>query len=119
MQLLATQMQNQDPMQPMEDTAFIAQMAQFSSLQSMTQMQGNEQQLQAASYLGRNVTVNDANGNSITGLVTAVDNSGTTPALVINNTSYALSTVKRIEPYTAPVTPTTSSTTSTTAAGTN
>ena len=33
MQLLAVQMQNQDPMAPMEDTAFIAQMAQFSALE--------------------------------------------------------------------------------------
>ena len=52
MQLLATQMQNQDPMQPMEDTAFIAQMAQFSSLQQssemvtqMTQLQASQQQM--------------------------------------------------------------------------
>ena len=119
LKLLSTQLQNQDPMKPMDDTQFIAQMAQFSSLQSMTQMQGNEQQIQAASYIGRNVTVNDVNGKSFTGLVTAVDNSGSSPAIVINNVSYALSTVKRIEPYTAPVTTTTSSTTSSTTTGTN
>ena len=119
LKLLTVQLQNQDPMKPMDDTQFIAQMAQFSSLQSMTQMQGNEQQIQAASYIGRNVTVNDVNGKSFTGLVTAVDNSGSSPAIVINNVSYALSTVKRIEPYTAPVTTTTSSTTSSTTTGTN
>ncbi len=34
-QLLVTQMQNQDPLNPMEDREFIAQMAQFSSLEQM------------------------------------------------------------------------------------
>ena len=33
--LLVTQMQNQDPLSPMEDREFIAQMAQFSSLEQM------------------------------------------------------------------------------------
>ncbi len=100
--LLSVQMQNQDPMKPMDDTAMIAQLAQFSTLQSQTQMTSAQNQLMAATYLGRNVTTTDANGKSVTGVVTAVDNSGASPAVVINNTSYALSTIKRIEPYTAP-----------------
>ncbi|MCZ4141354.1 flagellar hook capping protein, partial [Escherichia coli] len=32
LKILITQLQNQDPMQPMEDKEFIAQMAQFSSV---------------------------------------------------------------------------------------
>ncbi len=35
LKLLVTQMQNQDPLSPMEDREFIAQMAQFSSLEQM------------------------------------------------------------------------------------
>ena len=38
MQILVTQMQNQDPTKPMEDREFIAQMAQFSSLEQMQNM---------------------------------------------------------------------------------
>jgi hypothetical protein len=41
--------------------------------------------------------VQNLDGTQVTGLVTALDNSGTTPALVINGTSYSLSSVKRIE----------------------
>ena len=33
---LVTQLQNQDPLSPMEDTDFIAQMAQFSALEEMS-----------------------------------------------------------------------------------
>jgi flagellar basal-body rod modification protein FlgD len=43
MRILLTQLQNQDPMNPMEDQEFIAQMAQFSSLEQMTNMNENLQ----------------------------------------------------------------------------
>ncbi len=36
--LLVTQMQHQDPTQPMDNSAFIAQLAQFSSLEQLQQM---------------------------------------------------------------------------------
>lgn len=51
LQILITQLQNQDPTNPMDDREFISQMAQFSSLeqmQNMTKAMGNllESQLQ-------------------------------------------------------------------------
>lgn len=36
LRLLTTQLSNQDPLSPMEDREFIAQLAQFSSLEQMT-----------------------------------------------------------------------------------
>lgn len=38
LQILITQLKNQDPMQPMQDKDFIAQMAQFSSLEQTMNM---------------------------------------------------------------------------------
>ncbi|MGE9986026.1 flagellar hook assembly protein FlgD [Desulfovibrio sp. SGI.169] len=72
MLLLVTQFKYQDPLNPMEDKEFIAQMAQFSSLEQLmnlnTSMEGlteatnNQQMINATSYIGKQVTIS---GNSI------------------------------------------------------
>jgi len=105
LKLLATQFKMQDPMKPMEDTAFIAQMAQFSSLEQsstmakdMTALRTDQQRVAANSYLGHRVTVDAGDGLSESGDVSAVDASGTTPKLVVNGKSYELSAVLRVEP---------------------
>lgn len=38
LKILMTQLSSQDPMQPMQDTEFIAQMAQFTSVEQMTKV---------------------------------------------------------------------------------
>lgn len=80
LQLLVTEMTNQDPLDPMSDKEWMAQMAQFSSLEEMSSlnntMSGYVQQQQAGSasaYLGRDVTILSAGGNRVEGTVTAVN----------------------------------------------
>ena len=105
MKLLATQFQQQDPMKPMEDTAFIAQMAQFTSLEQtqgmaaqIASLRADQQLLMGNSYLGRNVTVEDAKGQPVTGLVTALNNTEDGLTLTIGEKDYPLASVRRIEP---------------------
>jgi len=75
LKLLTTQLSNQDPLQPMDDTQSVAQLAQFSALQASTNLQtdfanfsSNFAVLQSSSLLGRNVSVvsPDTSGNSAT-----------------------------------------------------
>jgi len=63
--LLVTQLQYQDPLNPMEDTEFVAQLAQFNSLEqamttnenleSLITLQGQQITIGAANYIGREV----------------------------------------------------------------
>ena len=72
MLLLVTQFKYQDPLNPMDDKEFVSQMAQFSSLEqlinlntsmgSLTDASNNQQMINATSYIGKEVTVT---GNSI------------------------------------------------------
>ena len=50
MQLLIAQLRNQDPMKPMEDKEFIAQLAQFSSLEAVEKMNAQMEELIGAQF---------------------------------------------------------------------
>jgi flagellar basal-body rod modification protein FlgD len=50
LQLLVTQLAHQNPLQPQADGEFIAQLAQFSSLEQLTQMQNTLERI--ATVLG-------------------------------------------------------------------
>lgn len=111
MKLLAVQFQQQDPMKPMEDTAFIAQMAQFTALDQskalltqMTQLGASQTIATANSYLGRQVTLDAGDDQTVTGVVTGVEVTDGTPRLIVGDLTYDLSAVLLVEP--APVTTT-------------
>jgi len=67
LELMITQLENQDPLSPQENTEFIAQLAQFSSVESLDRLNNNfdsftnnfvaNQALQASTLVGRSVTV--------------------------------------------------------------
>lgn len=102
LKLLITQLQNQDPTAPMEDREFIAQMAQFSSLEQMTNMSGEFSRLarmissgQAVNLLGRTVEV--AQGDRlISGRVTEVTG-GEYPQILVDGTYFDYSQVSRVQ----------------------
>jgi flagellar basal-body rod modification protein FlgD len=48
LQLLVTQLAHQDPLKPQEDGAFIAQLAQFSSLEQLTHIQDTLAEIRTA-----------------------------------------------------------------------
>ena len=81
LEMLVAQLKNQDPLNPMDGTGFAAQLAQFSSLEQLTNMNEGIKSLglyqmsmnnaQAVSLLGREVTVN--NGNAVKAEGSSVD----------------------------------------------
>ena len=101
LKLLITQLSNQDPTSPMENTEFIAQMAQFSSLEQMTNMATSFTELanmltasEASSVIGKNVEVN-LNGEIMTGQVEAATR-GTNPSVQINGMLYSMDQITKV-----------------------
>jgi flagellar basal-body rod modification protein FlgD len=79
LKLLVTQLQNQDPMNPMDEKDFMGQMAQFSTLEQITNLVSatdatgfSGQVSQSVALIGHDVTWADANGNTGTGQVQTV-----------------------------------------------
>lgn len=66
LKLLIVQLKNQDPLNPMKDQEFIAQLAAFSSLEQMSNMNKTMEQVMGISLIG--MTVKDKEG--VSGMVT-------------------------------------------------
>ncbi|MGB4439506.1 MAG: flagellar hook capping FlgD N-terminal domain-containing protein [Sedimentibacter sp.] len=98
--LLVAQMTNQDVMNPMENTEFISQMAQFSSLQAMTDLSEISMQGQATSLIGKNVIVASYNSSGEMeiqeGVVQSVTIFGGETKLYVNDKEYDYSNVMEI-----------------------
>ncbi len=68
--LFTAQLQNQNPLEPVKNEAFVAQLAQFSQLEALTNMQGSldtfvtamsgERMLNSASLIGKKVAITDS-----------------------------------------------------------
>ena len=102
LKLLMAQMTNQDPTSPMENTEFIAQMAQFSSLEQMTNMSQNFERMttmfnssEAQSMLGRTVQIDLGAEQTTTGVVDAATR-GISPQVQVNGMFYDMNKIKTV-----------------------
>lgn len=79
MQLLLAQMRYQDPLNPMEDRDFIAQLAQLNTLEQLEQLNesladfmGQQNLLRGAELIGKTIRGATAEGEYVEGVVAAV-----------------------------------------------
>jgi flagellar basal-body rod modification protein FlgD len=104
LQMLMTQLKNQDPTNPVDDTAMLGEEAQFSSLEQMQNMNQNLVSLmsmqnvsQAVSLVGKSITGVDANGAAASGQVASlVFNSGTPELKLADGSIVPLSNIQTI-----------------------
>ena len=107
LKLLMAQMQNQDPLKPMDDQQMIAQMAQFSALEATQALNTTIQQsnnistvAQAGGLIGKYIQANQSDGTVDSGAVTGVNftttNGVVTPTVLVNGKDVDYSTIVKV-----------------------
>lgn len=103
LKLFTTQLKNQDPLNPMDATAFTAQLAQFTSLEQLYNVNDNLKTLlstqnsllsnMSANLIGKTIAMNDGS----TGKVNSINFDGKNTNLILdNNKKYLLTDIKQI-----------------------
>ncbi len=95
LKILLTQLNYQDPLKPMDNTQFVAQIAQFASLNETSQLNTSMQQslslqssLEPVNLLGKSVTYNLGSGASdVSGTVSAISMQSGSPVFTITTSS--------------------------------
>jgi flagellar basal-body rod modification protein FlgD len=105
LKLLVAQVQNQNPLDPVSDTEFIAQLAQFNTLSSLEQLNASFDQMlkltqltQGSELIGKTVQYFDANGDLRTGDVGRVLSDGSQILLEVNGDRVTLDQIAAVLP---------------------
>lgn len=88
LKLLITQLKSQDPLDPVDDKQFIAQMAQFSTLEQMQNMNKGMDVLRASNLIGKYVMT-----NKLAGVVNGVEVANGNTMLIVGNSEVSLDDV--------------------------
>lgn len=102
LRLLITQLTHQDPMNPVDDKEFIAQMAQFSALEQMQNMSGDFSQIKAFGMIGKTVTASIVNKGTnskelVQGIVESVTIENGKSVLSVNGKDVPVDSVISVE----------------------
>jgi flagellar basal-body rod modification protein FlgD len=106
--MMVTQLENQDPTQPMSNSDLLSQISEIGQLQSSDDLQSTLQSMQlqtnlgsGSALLGKSVQGTDANSNPVTGVVNSLQVSGNNVTLQLDSgSSLPLSNVTQVTPVT-------------------
>ncbi len=103
LRLLIEQMKNQDPLDPIKNEDFIAQLAQFNSLEQMINLNksfslflAGQQLAQAGSFIGVPITALNSAGEEVAGVVSEVHIVDGVPKLLVNGQLVELTDILKI-----------------------
>jgi flagellar basal-body rod modification protein FlgD len=86
LKLFVAQLQHQDPMNPMQDSDFMGQMASFSTLEQVSNLASENAKTNAIGLIGRTVTYKGKDGAEYTGAVEKVSTKDGKPSLTVGGT---------------------------------
>jgi flagellar basal-body rod modification protein FlgD len=114
LQLLTTQLRNQDPSAPMDSSDLMTQTTQMSTMEQLIELTTTaresfslQMRIAAAGLVGRSVTYQDEAGTKVTGTVSAVSYAGAVPTVRVGDKDVPLDAVASVAEPTTPTTPTT------------
>lgn len=97
LKLLASQLQNQDPMNPMKESDYLNQMSQMATIEAITTITDVSKTTYAASLVGKEVTLAEVNKDGsveeVVGNVTGAGLYAGEQIIFVNNKSYSLSNI--------------------------
>jgi flagellar basal-body rod modification protein FlgD len=103
LKLLVAQLRYQDPSNPADGTQFMAQTAQFTQVEKLTQlvtdqqsMMSTQRMLSAGTMVGRTVSFPGPDGTTSTGVVTSAAFTGSDPTLRVGDKDVPLSSVTEV-----------------------
>lgn len=118
LQLLVTQLRNQDPTAPMDTTEMMAQSTQMASMEQLTGLADTtrdsfalQMRIAASGLVGQTVSYVDADGVTQTGVATGVSFAGPVPMVTVGDAEVPLDAVSAVSstaaaaPVPAPTTP--------------
>jgi flagellar basal-body rod modification protein FlgD len=101
MTLFLAQLKNQDPTQPMSDTDMIAQLAQFTMISTLTDLEhelAGARLAQSASLIGKTVTGVTADGSNVSGVVQQLSQTDGVLALIVDGISLSPDSITSVSP---------------------
>jgi flagellar basal-body rod modification protein FlgD len=103
MNLLVTQLRNQDPSSPMDTNQMIAQTTQLAMMEKLTNMDSTNQEnfalqmrMAAANLVGHTVSYIDKDGTTKTGLASAVSYEGSVPVVTVGDQKINLDSISGV-----------------------
>ena len=99
LKLLVTEMQYQDPMEPTDNSEYVKEMATFSQVESLQNMQDTMENMGATNYVGKVVEVTDEDGKTHEGPVDYVTEEDGVKKVSIDGKLYDASKVTSIVDY--------------------
>ncbi len=103
LKLLVAQLKYQDPLNPADGAEFLAQTAQFTMVEKLSDLEAqgqstvtSQQQMQAAQLVGRQVTYVDSTGNLVEGVVESAEYTPDGQSLTIDGQAVELDNITKV-----------------------
>jgi len=104
-QLLLSQITNQNPLEPMDNSQMVSQLAQFQMVEKMEDLDDKmgsllsyQNMMNSINLMGKKVSIlNTQTGGTINGTVEGIKMTNGTPTVVVNGVSYDMALIQKVQ----------------------